>query len=121
MMANLFSKYGNDFSFVGINSNKNEDVEKIKKHSAENNLEFTILKDVNSIVADKFEASVTPEVYVLNNNFDLIYHGRIDDSRRAENVEISDLDNTLSQVLNGKEVAVKETKAFGCSIDRDGK
>lgn len=120
-MANLFSKHGNDFSFVGINSNKSEDIEKIKKHSEENKLDFTILKDINNVIADKFGASFTPEVYVLSNNFELIYHGRIDDSRREDSVEISDLDNTLSQILNGKEVTTKETKAFGCSIKRVGK
>lgn len=120
-MTNLYNKYGNDFSFIGINSNKNEDIQTIKEHSTGNNLDFIILKDVNNKIADIFEASFTPEVYVLGNDFDLIYHGRIDDSRRAENVEISDLDNTLSQILNGKEVSVKETSAFGCSIKRVGK
>ncbi len=117
-MASLFEKYGSEFAFIGINSNKQEDIAEIKKHAADNKLNFVILKDSSNIIADKFEASVTPEVYVLNNNFNLLYHGRIDDSRREDKVEIHDLSNVLNSIKSGKEVSVKETKAFGCSIKR---
>lgn len=117
-MANLNKEYGSDFTFIGINSNKAEDIEEIKNHSIKNNLEFVILKDSNNVIADKFEASTTPEVYVLNNNFEQLYHGRIDDSRKSSNVEVSDLKNVLEEIKAGKEVSVTETKAFGCSIKR---
>lgn len=117
-MANIYNKFKNDFSFIGINSNKNENVSKIKKHASENKLEFVILKDEKNIIADKFEASFTPEVYVLNNDYELLYHGRIDDSRREADVENHDLTYTLKEIKAGKEVSVRETKAFGCSIKR---
>ena len=120
-MASLFDKYGSEFSFIGINSNKKEDVAEIKKHAADNKLNFVILKDSSNIIADRFEASFTPEVYVLNNKLNLLYHGRIDDSRREDKVEIHDLSNVLNEIKAGKEVSVKETKAFGCSIKRIGK
>ena len=117
-MAELFDEYGSNFEFFGINSNKNEDISKIKEHSKANNLDFVILKDSNNVIADKFEASFTPEVYVLNNDFLQLYHGRIDDSRREEEIEEKDLMNALNQILKGEEVTVKETKAFGCTIKR---
>ena len=65
-----------------------------------------------------FEASFTPEIYVLNNNFEKLYHGRIDDSRRIEKVEVNDLTNVLNEIMDGKEITIKETKAFGCTIKR---
>ncbi len=118
-MEKLYNDYKDkDVSFIGINSNKQESVEEIKKHAEDNNLQFTILKDSNNVIADKFAASHTPEVYVLNNNFEQLYHGRIDDSRKEENVTVHDLRNALDEILNGKEVSIKETKAFGCSIKR---
>lgn len=120
-MESLFDKYGNDFSFIAINSNKQEDITEIKNHAADNNLNFVILKDSSNIIADKFEASFTPEVYVVSNDFNLLYHGRIDDSRREDQVEIHDLANVLNEIKAGKDVSVKETKAFGCSIKRVGK
>lgn len=117
-MAKLFEKYGNDFSIIGINSNKQESVNEIKDHAEKNMLQFTILKDSNNVIADRFNASFTPEIFVLNNNFEQLYHGRIDDSRRENKVKVHDLENVLNEILAGKEVSVKETKAFGCSIKR---
>lgn len=117
-MAKLFKEFGNDFSFIGINSNKTEDVKEIKDHAEDNDLKFVILKDKNNIIADQFSASFTPEVYVLDNGYAQLYHGRIDDSRRIDDVEKDDLRNVLNEIKEGKEVSVKETKAFGCTIKR---
>lgn len=105
-------------AFLGINSNKAESVNRIKEHAEENQLTFTILKDEKNIIADKFEASVTPEVYVLNSNFDVLYHGRIDNARDESEVVSKDLENALNEILSGKQVSKKETKAFGCTIKR---
>lgn len=120
-MAQIEKDLGDEFAFVGINSNKNENIAEIKQHAADNNLKFVILKDSNNVVADKFEASFTPEVYVLNNDLELLYHGRIDDSRKIENVSVSDLRNALNEIKLGKKISVTETKAFGCSIKRVSK
>jgi len=118
-MEEIFKEYkDNEVSFLGINSNKSEDVSEIENHAKDNGLTFTILKDEKNIIADKFEASYTPEIYVLSNNFELLYHGRIDNSRRESEVSSSDLKNTLDEILSGKEVSNPETKAFGCTIKR---
>jgi peroxiredoxin len=105
-------------TFVGINSNKQESADEVKKHAKEHGFEFTILKDWNNVVADKLEASVTPEIYVLNSSFEVLYHGRIDDSQRENRVASKDLRQALDRVLSGKPVEVEETKAFGCTIKR---
>lgn len=121
-MAKLYSQYkDNNVKIIGINSNKAETAEDIKKHAAEKNLQFAILKDENNIVADKFEASLTPEAYVLNGNLEVVYHGRIDDNRKAEDVQTSDLSVAIDEVLAGKAVSNPKTKAFGCSIKRVNK
>jgi hypothetical protein len=36
------------------------------------------IKDENSKIADDLKALVTPEIYVLNANFVVLYHGRMD-------------------------------------------
>lgn len=121
-MAKLYSQYKNkNVKIIGINSNKAETAEEIKKHAAEKNLQFAILKDENNIVADKFAASSTPEAYVLNGNLEVVYHGRIDDNRKAEDVQTSDLSVAIDEILAGKEVSNPKTKAFGCSIKRVNK
>jgi peroxiredoxin len=118
-MENIFKEYSKKgIAFIGINSNKAESVDRMKEHAEENGLTFTILKDDKNIIADKFDASVTPEAYVLNSKFEVLYHGRIDNSRNESEVVSKDLEKALDEILAGKEVSKKETKAFGCTIKR---
>ncbi len=118
-MESIFNDYKDkNVALLGINSNKAESVERIKDHAKSKGLTFPILKDEKNIIADKFGASVTPEVYVLNNKFEVLYRGRIDDSRDESDIEKKDLRNALDEILSGKQVGNPVTKAFGCSIKR---
>ena len=103
---------------IGINSNVAEDADAIRGHAAENKLSFPILKDPSNKIADKLGASVTPEAYFLDAKNKLLYHGRIDNSRNAAQVESNDLRNALDAALSGKPIEKAEAKAFGCSIKR---
>lgn len=107
--------------FLGINANVAEDVAKIKQHAEEHHLPFVILKDKGNVIADELEASVTPEVYVLNSKHEVLYHGRIDDSRNEKKVASEDTRKALEEILAGKAVSTARTKAFGCSIKRVAK
>ena len=103
---------------VGINSNVAEDADAVKSHAAEHKLSFPILKDPGNKIADKLGATVTPEAYFLDAKNKLLYHGRIDNSRNAAQVESSDLRNALDAALSDKPIEKTEAKAFGCSIKR---
>ncbi|MHB8522278.1 MAG: redoxin family protein [Limisphaerales bacterium] len=63
----------------------------------------------------------TPHVFVFDQGRQLRYAGRIDDSERPEFVKTRDLRDALDALLAGREVAVKQTPAFGCSIKWAGK
>lgn len=52
--------------FVGINSNKQESNREIAEHSRENGFTFSVLKDKGNVIADGFDAKVTPEIYLVN-------------------------------------------------------
>jgi peroxiredoxin len=103
---------------VGINANVSEDAAAVKAHAAEHHLTFPILKDAGDKVADKLGASVTPEAYFIDANNKLLYHGRIDNSRNAAQIESNDLRNALDAALADKPIEKTEAKAFGCSIKR---
>jgi len=118
-MVELYNEYSKkNIAVIGINSNKQESIEEIKNHSAENVFKFPVLKDVNNVIADKFQAGHTPEIFVLNSSYEVLYHGRIDDSRDESEVEKRDLAAALNEILSGKPVSNPETKAFGCTIKR---
>jgi peroxiredoxin len=118
-MAALARDYASqNVAVVGINANKQEDVAEIASHAKQHGFSFPVLKDANNVQADRFGAQVTPETYVYDANWTLRYHGRIDDDRKGDAVKNQDLRNALDAVVAGKDVPVKETKAFGCSIKR---
>lgn len=117
-LANDFSSQG--IVFWGINANNTESEEVVMNHAKEKGYTFSMLRDVNNVVADQFDAQRTPEVFVIDNsNMTVIYHGRIDDDKDASKVTSQDLKNALTQFLNGEAVTVSETKAFGCTIKRN--
>jgi hypothetical protein len=78
------------------------------------------LKDTDNKIADMFGALRTPEVFVIGKENVILYHGRIDDSKDAAEVTSHDLKNALNEILAGKEVSVKTTKSFGCTIKKAG-
>ena len=118
-MVKLYEDYASrDVAFVGINSNKQEGVSEIKKHAAEHGFTFTILKDPGNVVADAYDAKVTPEVFVISADGVVRYHGRIDDNMDPAEVQAHDLRAALDALLSGKEPSRAATKAFGCTIKR---
>lgn len=118
-MANLAKEYADKgVMFIGINSNHIEPTAEVTEHAQKKGFTFPVLKDEGNRVADRYDARVTPEVFVVDSNFVLRYHGRIDDSQNPARVNQRDLKNALDALLAGKEPPVKETRAFGCTIKR---
>jgi peroxiredoxin len=109
---------GKGITFWAINANSTETVQDVETHAKAHKYPFPVLKDVNNIVADNIGATRTPEVFVLSPDRTILYHGRISDNRDKEKETSLDLKNALDEILAGKEVTVKETKSFGCSIKK---
>ncbi|HEY6901293.1 MAG TPA: thioredoxin family protein, partial [Puia sp.] len=75
--------------------------------------------DNNSVLADAFGASRTPECYLFDKNGKLVYHGAIDDSPGdPATVKKHHLQNAIDEMVSGREVSIKETRSVGCSIKR---
>jgi peroxiredoxin len=114
----VYAKKG--IAVIGINANKAEDIKAIAAHSKEHGFKFPVLKDEKNTIADLYGAEVTPETFVINSQGKLMYHGRIDDSRKIDKVQSHDLTDALDALLSGKSVAKTEARAMGCSIKRLG-
>ncbi|MGA2668517.1 MAG: thioredoxin family protein [Ignavibacteria bacterium] len=118
-LANLYQEFTKEgITFIGINSNSTESLQEVREHAMKTGYQFPVLKDLNNKVADLFGATRTPEVFVLDPNRVVLYHGRIDDNRDAEQVTSNDLRNALGELTAEKDISVKSTKSFGCSIKR---
>ena len=66
--------------------------------------------------AIKYGPVATPHAFVFDNDRILRYVGRVDESEKIGTAKQHDLRNAIDAVLAGKEVEVKKTKVFGCSI-----
>jgi len=64
----------------------------------------------------KYGPVATPHAFVFDKDRILRYVGRIDDSEKIGTETRHDLRNAIEAILSGKEVEVKQTKVFGCSI-----
>lgn len=118
-MVKLYNNYlEKGIQIIGINSNKQESIEEVAKHSKDHSFKFPVLKDLNNVIADRFVAQVTPEAYLLDEKWILRYHGWIDSNHQDESKASKDLRAALDALLAGKEIPKKETKAFGCTIKR---
>ena len=108
--------------FLGISSNLQDSVADLKEYVALCSLTFPMLKDHDNIVADQFGATRTPEVFLLDSNYQIRYQGRIDNqyspgAARPEPTQ-HDLRDAIEQLLNGKQIARPKIDAVGCIIGR---
>ena len=63
----------------------------------------------------------TPHVFIFDRQRKLRYVGRIDDSENPKRVKSHDTRNAIEALLSDKEVPVKKTRTFGCSVKWAGK
>lgn len=100
---------------LGVDAGTNNKPESIAKEAE--GLDFPILVNSDSNLARKFEATRTPEIYLLDKNNELVYTGMFDSGKVAEGQERkTPAKDAVEALLTGQDVTVQKTKAFGCSI-----
>ncbi len=108
--------------FVGVNSNRQDSFAEVKKFAQEHQITFPFVRDKDNVIADQFQATRTPEVFLLNAKLGVMYHGRIDDqyepgiNRNA--AKRRDLRIAIEEMLAGKPVSRAKTTATGCLIGK---
>ncbi len=106
--------------FIGINSNATESLDWVKSDAAKVGYKFPVLIDKGNKFADRLGATVTPEIYYLNADNVLLYHGAIDNDRSGKAVTEQYLRTAFDQALTGKKIVRTRANAFGCTIKRVG-
>jgi peroxiredoxin len=104
-------------SFIGINSNHTESLDWVKSHAAEN-YKFPVLIDKGNVLADKYGANTTPEIFFFDKNNVLLYRGAVDNDRSGKTVTEPYLKNAFDASLAGKPIEKNTTNAVGCRIKR---
>ena len=119
-MAAEFSNEG--VQFIGVNSNRQDSMIDIREYVRTYNVKFPVLRDIANKVADKYLATRTPEVFVLDRELNILYRGRIDDQYAPgvsrQKPRRLDLQRAITELLAGNPVTVARTEAVGCLIGR---
>jgi len=109
---------------VLLNSNEGDrqggnSFEEMQSYAKSQGYQWYYAMDSKSEMADAFGASRTPECYLFDKSGKLVYHGAIDDSPGdAGQVKRHHLKEAINEMMQDREVTVKETRSVGCSINR---
>ena len=92
----------------------------LKACSEKNSAATAYLIDESGATGHAYGAKRTPEMYVINVDGILVYHGAIDDKKSADPADIAKAKNlvaaAIDETIAGKPVSIPETEAYGCSI-----
>ena len=105
-------------NLIGINSNSTESLGWVKSTASEVGYKFPVLIDKGNVLADKLEASVTPEFYYFDKENVLLYHGALDNDRSGKNVTTNYLRDAYDSALSKQPIKTTKTNAIGCSVKR---
>ncbi len=118
-MSEIYQDYtAKNVKFIFVNANRSEPASDVRVHARRVGFPFAVYKDPDNVLADRFDAQVTPESFVIDNSGAIRYHGSIDDNMNESRVRTRRLRAALDALLAGNPVPSSETKAFGCTIKR---
>lgn len=111
-----------EVAFAAISSNDAkkypaDSFEKMKAWAEEKNFSFPYLYDESQEVARNYGAVCTPDFFVYDENRELAYAGRLDDSwKDPAAVTREDLRAAIDALLDGRRPVKEQHPSMGCSI-----
>ena len=107
----------------GINSNNvtnypEDRPELMAKLVKEVGITFPYLYDETQEVAKAYNAACTPDFFLFDSQFKLVYRGQMDDSRPGNGLPVTgkDLRDAMDAVLQGKPISTDQRPSIGCNI-----
>jgi peroxiredoxin len=90
----------------------------LKQQAKDNGFVFPYLYDESQAVAHAYKAACTPDIYLFDGDFRLVYRGQYDDSRPGNGIPVTgkDLRAAIDTVLAGKPVPADQRPSIGCNI-----
>jgi peroxiredoxin len=123
-LARLADEYqARDIGVVGISSNDitshpDDSPEMMKLEAAAQGYRFPYLYDATQGVAQSYHAACTPDFYLFDDQFRLVYRGQLDDTRpkQGQSPHGKDLRAALDALLASQSVPQPQRPSIGCNI-----
>ncbi len=122
------AQFGKDYSNSGIgiaavssNDAKNypdDHPAKLKEMSQSLSFSFPFLYDESQAAAKSYHAACTPDFFLLDSTYKLVYRGQFDDSRPGNNLPVNgkDLRAAMDALIAGKALSAVQKPSLGCNI-----
>ncbi len=114
---------GKSFGIVAVSSNDvtthpDDSPEGLKAQAKAQGFTFPYLYDETQDVARAYDAACTPDFFLFDKDFQLVYRGQYDSSRPNSGVPVTgeDLRAAIDFVLAGKPVPTEQRPSIGCNI-----
>jgi thioredoxin-related protein len=113
----------NNIGVILLNSNEaqrdgGDGYADMKKYASKLGYSWNYVVDDNSVMADAFGATRTPEIFLFNKDAKLVYHGAIDDNANNANNANSYMKPAIENLIKGQKIDPEKTKSVGCGIKR---
>ena len=111
-----------DIQVLAINANDadkypDDGFPQMQQRAEEKNFSFPYLQDESQELAAAYGAERTPEVFLLDSDRKLVYHGAVDDNYDDPNaVQEHYLRDAIEAVLSDEEPSTSQTRPVGCTI-----
>ncbi|MEV0596178.1 thioredoxin family protein [Nonomuraea cavernae] len=122
-LAALATDYGSRLSIVAICSNDSvhypdDDATHLAEQAARAGFTFPYLLDETQEVAKAYKAACTPDFFLYDSSFALVYRGEFDDARPGNDVPVTgaSLRTAVDAVLAGDPVDSPQNPSLGCGI-----
>lgn len=104
---------------INVNNMEADKLPAMKERAAEKGFNFPYLYDPSQEIGREYGATVTPHVFVLDQDRKVAYMGSVDDNQNPDNVTQHYLRDALDALLAGQAPETTSTKQFGCGIKYD--
>ena len=114
----------NDIGVILLNSNEatrdnGDSFEDMQRYGKDQGYDFSYVLDKNSVMANAFGATRTPEVFLFDNKGKLVYHGAIDDNANGpDKVTRQHIRIAIEELAAGRQISTTKTRFVGCTIKR---
>ncbi|HEY1805751.1 MAG TPA: thioredoxin family protein [Terracidiphilus sp.] len=90
----------------------------LRQQAHDNDFVFPYLFDEDQYVARAYKAACTPDPFLFDAKFRLVYRGQYDESRPKNEIPVTgkDLRAAIDAVLAGKPVPADQKPSIGCNI-----
>ncbi len=123
-LGSLGADYASEsLGIVAISSNDitaypADNPEGLRQQAQANGFIFPYLYDESQAVAHAYKAACTPDFFLFDRDFRLVYRGQYDSSRPGNGIPITgaDLRAAIDLALDGKPVPTEQRPSMGCNI-----